>query len=756
MDFEKEALRYHESDPKGKIAIKVTKPLESQEDLSIAYSPGVAGPCRKIAENVNESFTYTGRGNLVGVISNGSAVLGLGNIGAYASKPVMEGKAMLFKKFADIDVFDIEVDDKGDIENFINAVKTLEPTFGGINLEDIKAPECFYVEEKLQSLMQIPVFHDDQHGTAIIAAAAFINALDITGRKIEDVKIAFSGAGAAAIGCARLFLELGVKPENLLMCDSKGVIHTERTDLNEYKKKFAIKTKKRTLEDAMDGADAFLGVSVAGVLTEKMLKSMAKNPIVFAMANPDPEIMPNKALQIRSDVIIATGRSDFPNQVNNVLGFPYIFRGALDVRAKGINKEMVLAAVHAIAGLAKTDVPEEVMTVYKEQESYVFGRDYLIPKPVDPRVLLYVAPAVAKAAMDTGMARIQLDIEAYREELENILGPNRRIITKLRQEIKHHKGDLPKIVIPCGTDNRALKAAKQATDEGELKVVLLGHENEIRQRALAIGIENFGPRISILDPNLEDALVEELAEVLYKKRNRRGVSKTMAQQIAREPNYFATLLVESGKADGMVGGITESYAHAVKPVLEIIKPAEDRSLAGVYMMVIEKRLIFFADCTLHIDPTAEQLANIATETARFARAYNKEPVRVAMLSFASFGASDHKEAKKVSKAVELLRRREVDFEVDGEMQADVALNASLREKEFPFSTLTGDANVLVFSNLAAANSAYKILTQLGGAVPTGPILAGLNKPAHILQRSATTREVVDMIYMSAHNAVHSH
>ena len=746
MDFEKEALSYHSRLPRGKIRIDTTKPLETKTDLSLAYSPGVAGPCREIAKNPDDSFVYTARGNLVGVVSNGTAVLGLGNIGPYASKPVMEGKAMLFKKFADIDVFDIELASQ-DNEAFIQAVAALEPTFGGINLEDIKAPDCFYIEERLQEMMSIPVFHDDQHGTAIIAGSAFLNACEISGRKVEESKIVFCGAGAAAIGCARLFRTLGVKAENLMMCDSKGVLHSERTDLNDYKKQFAVKTELRTMAEALQGADAFVGVSGANVLTPEMLKGMAKNPIVFALANPDPEILPDVAKKARPDVIIATGRSDFPNQVNNVLGFPYIFRGALDVRARCINEAMKLAAIRAIADLAKEEVPDEVLTVYKESEHYVFGRDYLIPKPVDQRVLLRVAPAVAKAAMDSGVARVKIDLVEYQEQVERILGPNRRMIRQVRKDLG--RAASKRVVLAAGEDTRVIKAARQAVDGG-IDVILLGNEAVIARGVKEAGIRNFS-RVTILDPRLANQ-TEAYGKALHELRQRKGVNPLEASHLVRNHDYYAAMMLQRGDVDVAITGVVTSYRSAVRPLLEVVGPQANGTLAGIYLMMLGSRMLCFADCAINIDPTAEELVNIAVTTAETARLYIDDPIRVAMLSFACFGVSRHPASTKVRKAVSILHERDLDFEVDGEMHVDCALNRELREREYPFCTLSDNANVLVFPDLASANSGYKLLNNLGGAVPTGPILAGLRKSAHVIPRGATVRDIVNMIYLGAHRA----
>ncbi len=750
-DYEQRALEYHSRDTVGKTEIQLTKPLDTQDDLCLAYSPGVAGPCRAIAEDVDASFKYTARGNRVGVISNGTAVLGLGNIGPYASKPVMEGKAMLFKKFANIDVFDIEVD-AVDPDEFIACVKALEPTFGGVNLEDIKAPECFYIEETLRKQMKIPVFHDDQHGTAIIAAAAFLNAIELTKRKIKKTRVVFSGAGAAAIACASLFRTLGVLPENLIMCDSKGVIHKGRDGLNPYKEKFAHPSTKATnLAEALVGADVFVGVSQAGVLTPEMLKEMEANPIIFALANPNPEIMPNVARATRNDAIIATGRSDFPNQVNNVLGFPYIFRGALDVRATEINEEMKLAAVKAIASLAREDVPEDVLAVYKARSRYEFGRDYLIPKPVDQRVLLRVAPAVAEAAMKTGVARRKIDIASYREKLQRFLGPTRRLIRSLRKEIVSKKvKNKPRIVVCNGEDPRILKAVKQVHDNGEIEIILLGNVDKIYTQAESLGLKSL-EGIDCVDP-LIDSRCDDYAQILFELRKRKGISKIEASQVIHSHDYFASVMLHSGQAHGMVSGVVKPYAASLKPLLEVVGNKKGSTLAGVYLLVREQQMTFLADCTVNIDPSPEQLANVAVCTAEIAARYTDVPIRAAMLSFTSFGSVRAGSPQKVSKAVKILSEMSVNFEFDGEMQADVALDKGLRDLEFPFCNLKGNANVLIFPDLNSANISYKLLTHLGGLTPTGPILVGLNKPANVLQRSAGVQEIANMIYLTAHQA----
>ena len=748
------ALAYHERAPAGKIFTGLGKPAATQQDLTLAYSPGVAAPCLAIAKNEDDSFRYTGRGNLVGVISNGTAVLGLGDIGAHASKPVMEGKAMLFKKFADINVFDIEINTKDPAE-FIAAVKALEPTFGGINLEDIKAPECFEIEEALRAQMNIPVMHDDQHGTAIIASAAFLNALTVTQRDIKNTKIVFSGSGAAAIATANLFLALGVERNNLVMCDSKGVVSTSRKDLNKYKVKFAQETTMKTLEEALDGADVFVGVSAANVLKPEMIMKMAKNPVIFALANPDPEILPDVALAARPDAIVATGRSDYPNQVNNVLGFPYIFRGALDVRARTINTEMKLAAVRAIADLAKEDVPDVVNRAYKTDQTYKFGRDYLIPKPVDPRVLLRVAPAVAQAAMDSGVARIMLDMNKYREKLELMGGPSKRLMRAIRKDLAAHRqksGRKIHLAMPHGNDKRILRAAAQIHDEGEIEITLLGSRKHITRIADELGLKQFESKVNIIDPQKDEDLTQKYGDKLFELRQRKGLSKAAAQQLILGHDYFAGMMLATGEVDGQVSGLVESYQRAAVPILETIGVAKGEALAGVYLIMTHDKLLFLADCTIHIDPTTEQLVEIAEATADLARRYMKDPVRLAMLSFASFGATRHEHVDKVARATHILQERHPDLCVDGEMQADVALNENLRQSEFPFCKLDGDANVLIFPNLDAANIAYKLLINLADVTPIGPVLVGLKSPANILQQSATVEEIVNLAYVTAHQA----
>jgi malate dehydrogenase (oxaloacetate-decarboxylating)(NADP+) len=754
-DYEKLALEYHAREPRGKIFTGLSKPVSSQKDLAIAYSPGVAGPCREIAKNAALSFEYTGRANLVGVISNGTAVLGLGDIGPEASKPVMEGKAVLFKKFADIDVFDIEVNAK-DPDAFITAVQALEPTFGGINLEDIKAPECFYIEEELRKRMKIPVFHDDQHGTSIIAGAAFLNALEITGRKISDVKVVFSGGGAAAVACANLFLSLGVRRENLIMCDSKGVIYAGRRDgMNKYKEKFALETNLRTLDEALKGADAFVGVSAAGVLKPSMIMPMAPNPIIFALANPDPEILPDDALKARPDCIMATGRSDFPNQVNNVLGFPFIFRGALDVQATTINEEMKMAAVRAIAQLAKEDVPEQVLRAYNTAEGYRFGKDYLIPKPMDPRVLLYVAPAVAEAAMKSGVARKEVNIDQYTQHIERILGPTKRLIRKMRNNIaswSRKSGKKPRIVLIHGHDDRVIKAAAQMDYEGDVTPVLLGNPDEIVAKAETLGIHDFAKKATIIDPHSDDRL-NAFSDEIYSMRQRKGVTRSAAQQMLRNNNYFGCMLLRSGAVEGLIGGVVEPYVNGLVPIMEVIRTKPGRIMNGLYMFSWNKRMYFLSDCTVCVEPSAEELADIAFNTANFAKQYTDATIRVAMLSFSSFGSNRHEKSQRVADAVKILHERNVDFIFDGEIQADVALNEKLQERDFPFCQLKGQANVLIFPDLTSANIAYKLFSAISGSTGIGPVLLGPQLPASVMERGTNTEDLCNMIYMIANRYV---
>ncbi len=734
----KDVLEYHEFPAPGKVAIKPTKPMVTQRDLSIAYSPGVAIPCEHIAEKQGDVYRYTAKGNLVAVVSNGTAVLGLGNIGPHAAKPVMEGKGILFKKFADIDVFDIELD-APDPDDVIRAVQMLAPTFGGINLEDIKAPECFYIERKLRETCDIPIFHDDQHGTAIITAAAFINAMDLIGKSMADVKIVFSGAGAAAVSCARLLIHMGASRENLIMCDSRGVIYEGRTDgMNPYKAEFAIATDNRTLGEAMVGADAFIGVSVANLLKPEMVKTMADDPIVFAMANPDPEIRPEDAHAVRPDVIMATGRSDYPNQVNNVLGFPFIFRGALDIRATTINEEMKVAAVHALAELAREDVPEEVRRAYGGKH-FRFGRDYLIPKPFDWRVLLWVAPAVAKAGMDSGVAREPLpDLDAYRNRLAQLIDPSWRFMEPIYDIACQ---DPKRIVFPEGHHRAIMKAAELCVDEGIAHPILLGEEARIRTLAEEFDIDLTG--VEVLDPLQAEAL-DGYVDSYLAQRQRKGITPDVASKHMRRRTHFATMMVEKGDADGMVSGWNKAYPETIRPALQISGLKEGTTKAvGLYMVIQGRELKFFADTTVNIDPGAETLAEIAIASADFAQSMKRTP-HVAMLSFSSFGTTDHPDVTKIREATELVKERRPDIQVDGEMQVDVALDSQLRDRIFPFSSLKGEANVLVFPNLASGNIAYKLMGKLGDAHLIGPILLGLDKPISVLERHCDVRTIVNM------------
>jgi len=738
MSRRQDALDYHAQGRPGKIAIRPTKPLQTQRDLSLAYSPGVAEPCLEIAKEIDRVFDYTAKGNLVAVVSNGTAVLGLGDIGPEASKPVMEGKGVLFKRFADIDVFDIEIDAK-DPEKVVEVVAALAPTFGGINLEDIKAPDCFYIEETLRERLDIPVFHDDQHGTAIIAAAAFVNAMKIVGKEAEDVRCVFSGAGAAAIACAQLLISLGVDRENLIMCDSRGVIYAGReAGMNPYKQRFARETELRTLGEALVGADVFVGVSVAGMVTQDMLRSMADDPLVMAMANPDPEISYPDAIAARDDVIMATGRSDYPNQVNNVLGFPFIFRGALDVRATGINEEMKLAAVNALAQLAREEVPEDVRRAYGDK-ALRFGRQYIIPKPFDWRALLRVAPAVARAAMESGVARKPIeDWDVYRNRLERILGREREVMRKI---ITKAGRDPKRLVFAEGEHPKIMRAAQECVEEGIAAPILIGDVDAIREVARANDISLDG--ITLID-NIHDEHYTRYIEAYHQRRNRRGVTREEAHRIMRRRNYYASMMVEMGDADGMISGMTRSYPDTVRPALEIVGPrAGVRKVAGAYLVILEDRVKIFADTTVNIDPGAEDLAEIALATAAMARRLDIEP-HVAMLSFSNFGSNDSPQATKVRRAVEILRERAPYLAADGEMQVGTALDVAQRKRLFEFCTLQAEANVLIFPELNSANIGYKLLRHLGDAELVGPILIGMNRAVNVLERDCSVRSVVNM------------
>lgn len=734
-----DALRYHENGRKGKIEVVPTKNHDTQRDLALAYSPGVAEPCLEIKKNPNDVYRYTAKGNLVAVISNGTAVLGLGDIGPLASKPVMEGKGLLFKIFADIDVFDIEINEK-DPEKFIQAVKAISPTFGGINLEDIKSPEAFEIERRLKEELDIPVMHDDQHGTAIISAAALLNALELAGKKIEEVRFVVNGAGAAAIACTKLYIALGAAPEKIIMCDSKGVINHKRTDLNEKKLPFVRQTELETLEEAVKGTDVFIGLSKAGVLSPEMLLSMSENPIVFAMANPVPEIDYDLAVATRSDVIMATGRSDYPNQVNNVLGFPFIFRGALDVQASKINEEMKLAAVHALADLAKEPVPEIVSMAYKIG-NLSFGREYIIPKPFDNRLITTVSMAVAKAAMESGVARKPINNWAvYEEELLNRMNSEQKLIRMLQNRAKQ---DPKTIVFSNAAEYNVLKAAQIVHDEGIGRPILLGNKEKVMEQMKLYDIHLDVP---IIDPKSRESEehVERLAELLWKKRQRKGMTMYNAKRFLTNRDYFGCMMVEAGEADAFLTGSTRSYATSLKPALETIGPAPDVSkVAGLMMVMTKKGPLFFADTTINDNPTAKELAKIARMTEYVVRGIGIRP-RIAMLSFENFAARTET-SKKVSEAVKILHKSYPNMVVDGEIQPDFALNEELISKTFPFSKLNGKrANVLIFPNLASGNLSYKILRGIENSQVIGPILMGMNKPVHILQMRSTIEEIVNL------------
>jgi malate dehydrogenase (oxaloacetate-decarboxylating)(NADP+) len=735
-----DALAYHRDKRPGKIEVVPTKPSDTQRDLALAYTPGVAEPCREIVRRPDDVFTYTARGNLVAVVTNGTAVLGLGNIGPLAGKPVMEGKGVLFKRFAGVDVFDLELATE-DPEQVINVCKLLEPTFGGINLEDIRAPDCFYIEERLIEELDIPVFHDDQHGTAIISAAAFLNALELTGRKIEEVRVVFAGAGAAGIACAELYLKLGVRPENILLTDSRGVIYEGRKEgMNKYKARFARPTDLRSLEEAMRGADAFVGVSAAGLVTKEMVASMADRPIIFAMANPDPEITPHEVAEVRDDAIMATGRSDYPNQVNNVLGFPFIFRAALDVRARKINHEMKLAAVRALAELARQGeqgLPEQVLRAY-EGERFEFGPGYIIPKPFDPRVLIWEASAVAEAAMQTGVARIQIDLDEYRERLERYLGPSREmmrtVINKARRQAK-------RIVFPEGREERVLRAAQMLCEEEIAEPILIGDDEEIRTVAGQLGVDLRGVRT--VDPRTSDKRISYRRE-LANLRRRKGVTEQDAERLLLRRSYFGVMMVRMGDADGLVGGLTKSYPESIRPALEVVGLAEEHErAAGVYVVIQKDRVLFFADGSVNIEPSAEDLAQIAGLGAATARWFGFDPV-VALLSFSNFGSVRSPDVDRLSEAVRIAHERWPDLQIDGEMQADLALEPAKRLSRFPFSSIRGEANVLVFPNLHSAHIAVRLMGSLGSASVVGPVLMGMRSPVNYIQPTASVEDLVNL------------
>jgi malate dehydrogenase (oxaloacetate-decarboxylating)(NADP+) len=747
--LDKEALEYHALPKPGKVEVISSKDCHTEHSLALAYSPGVAAPCKEIAKDPAKVYDYTTKGNLVAVITNGTAVLGLGNIGPLAGKPVMEGKGVLFKQFAGINVFDLELN-ASTTEEFIAAVKALEPTFGGINLEDIAAPECFVIEEQLKKEMNIPVFHDDQHGTAIISGAALINACMITKRKMAEVRIVFNGAGAAAISCARIFKALGVRRENIMMCDSQGVVYRGRTKgMNKYKEEFLIDTEARTLSDALKDADVFVGLSVANVLTPEMLKSMNKSPIVFAMANPDPEIEPHIAKQVRPDVIIATGRSDFPNQVNNVLGFPSIFRGALDTRATQINEEMKLAAVHALAELAREDVPDSVSAAYSNR-SFHFGPDYIIPKPFDNRVLLKVAPAVAKAAMDSGVAQIKIpDLTAYQDQLETLQSRRRGFIRSIANRVKASalakKENLPVIYFPEGKSTKILKAINTVINERVCTPVLMGEEEQVRAKIRELELDNL-EKVQIVHPS-RDPRYPQYVMRLFESRKRKGVMNAEAERLMRDPNYFAAMAVHVGDADAMITGATMNYAECVRPILEVIGAGRSKVASGLNMVLGKDKMLFFADTTMNIDPTAEQLAAIAVHASKVAKYFNIVP-KIAMLSYTNF-SSKEASPKKMTEAARLVRARHPDLIVDGEMQADTAVSDDIVDRIFPFCEIKGGANILIFPNLDAGNIAYKLVQQLGGGEVLGPFLMGVKKPANVLQRTCTADEIVNTITITA-------
>lgn len=746
----KEALDFHEVKPAGKIEVTPTKPLSSQHDLALAYSPGVAEPCKEIAEDTEKVYRYTAKGNLVGVISNGTAVLGLGNIGPEASKPVMEGKGVLFKKFAGIDVFDIEINET-DPDKFIDIVKSLEPTFGGINLEDIKAPESFKIERELRDKMNIPVMHDDQHGTAIISSAALINALEVNGKKIEEITIVVSGAGAAAIACTDLYVSLGAKAENIVMTDSRGVVKKSRTNLDETKARYATHREDLdSLEDALDGADVFLGLSIGNILKPATLKKMAKDPIVFALSNPDPEIAYDLAMKTRDDIIMATGRSDHPNQVNNVLGFPYIFRGALDVRATAINEEMKLAAVKAIAELAKEAVPEMVLKAYG-QNNLRFGADYLIPKPLDPRLITAISPAVAKAAIDTGVARITInDWDKYELELQERIGIDQRLISRI---ITRARRNPKRVVFAESDDLNILKAAQMAYDEGVAIPILLGNVDRIRKLIEVNELDGLKD-CQIIDPYNEEAKVEEFAEAFFAKRQRKGMTmKGARKSMTRSRNHFGCMMVEKGEADAFISGLSNDYPKTILPALQIIgvEPGVNR-VAGMYIISNSKGNFFFADTTVNLNPTAEELVDIVGLTSRVVKFFDTEP-RIAMLSYSNFGSARGEVPEKAAKAVKLSKEKWPDLIIDGDIQANTALNKELLQENYPFSELAKNpANTLIFPDLDSGNIAYKLLMELGGAEAIGPVLMGMNKSVHVLQVGSTVRDIFNMVAISVVDA----
>ncbi len=739
-----EVFQYHRQGRPGKIEVTPTKSLETQRDLSLAYSPGVAEAVLEVERKPETAYEYTAKANLVAVVSNGTAILGLGDRGALAGKPVMEGKGVLFKRFADVDVFDIEVDSH-DPDEIIRVVRAIAPTFGGINLEDIKAPECFYIEEKLKGMLDIPVFHDDQHGTAIISGAALLNALKLLGKKIDELKVVVSGAGASAIACAEFYVRLGVKRERIRLVDTKGVVYTGRKEgMNPYKARFAADTDERTLADATRGADVFLGLSVANILTPAMVKTMAERPLIFALANPDPEINYDLAKETRPDAIVGTGRSDFPNQINNVLGFPFIFRGALDVRARAINDEMKVAASQALAALALEDVPDSVLHAYGV-ESLKFGPEYLIPKPLDPRVLLWESPAVAEAAMRSGVARRQIDLNEYREQLTARQGEGQRV---RRIIINKAKAARKRIVFGEGEEAKIIRAAAQVEEEGFGKPILLGRPEIVRGKIADLGLR-FTPQI--VNPRESGEYREKYAQALYALRQRKGLTLQLARQRIHEPNIFGLMMVQQGDADTFLSGLTYEYPDVIRPALQIFHTRPGFThVAGVYLVVVKSRVYFFSDATVNIEPTAEDLAEIASLVADFAKQLDIPP-RVAMLSFSNFGSAPHPLSEKVRRAVALVKSRRPDLEVDGEMQADVAVSAALLKERFPFSAVK-DANVLVFPELQSANVAYKLLKHLGNAQVIGPVLLGVGAPVHVLQAGDEVNDIVSIAAVAVMDA----
>ncbi len=741
-----DALLYHSQEPAGKIEVIPSKVLSSQLDLALAYSPGVAEPCKEIAKDKDAVYKYTAKGNLVAVITNGTAVLGLGNIGPEASKPVMEGKGVLFKKFAGIDVFDIEIDEN-DPDEFIKIVKSLEPTFGGINLEDIKAPESFKIEEELKDKMNIPVMHDDQHGTAIISAAALLNALELAKKNIKKVRIVVNGAGAAAIACTKIYVSLGARKENIIMCDSKGVINKSRANLDPSKSEFATSAKFTTLAEAINGADVFVGLSIADILTPEHLKSMAKNPIVFALANPNPEIEYALAMRTRKDIIMATGRSDHPNQVNNVLGFPYIFRGALDVRATTINEEMKLAAVKALADLAREPVPDMVSKAYGNKK-IEFGKEYLIPKPLDPRLITTISPAVARAAMSSGVARQEItDWIEYQLALQKRVGVDQKLMSQI---ITRAKKNPQKVVFGEANNYKILKAAQLLKDENIGIPILLGNEEQIRelmnQHRLDLG------DTLIIDTSKEKKKVEAFAEILYEKRQRKGMTRYEAQKLMKDRNYFGNMMVETGEADAFISGLTKDYPRTIAPALQIIGVEEGQRVAGMYIISNKSGTYFFSDTTVNVNPNVEELVQIIGLTARGVSFFDIVP-RVAVLSYSNFGSSKGEVPTKTQKAVALAKKKYPNLIIDGDIQANVALNTSLQKEMYPFSALAGEkANTLIFPDLTSGNIAYKLVMEIGGAEAIGPILLGMKKPVHILQLGSSIREIVNMAALAVVDA----